>query len=186
MLRMPPSAYSCLAQSTMPLYFWGELPPCWICSRHLIRSPGAITVVVKTPEIAPATNSCVLESSSSGVCCCNRFPMPKPKKLTAKIGATPVIGADMPLYSPRKPSRAIVFLAQSSVPAYSGAWPAGGIGIVCSRTLIVSSGQQCAPAALLPAILSRLEAFLTWPDEVGHYGSARVLSSSSTSFDGEK
>lgn len=42
---------------------------------------------------------------SSGVFCCNRLPRPKPKKLIANMGATPAIGADMPLYKPRKPSR---------------------------------------------------------------------------------
>lgn len=42
---------------------------------------------------------------SSGVFCCNRLPRPKPKKLIANMGATPAIGADMPLYRPRNPSR---------------------------------------------------------------------------------
>ena len=31
------------------------------------------------------------------------FPVPKPKKLKAKIGETPTIGAPIPLYNPRKP-----------------------------------------------------------------------------------
>lgn len=61
-----------------------------------MRSPGAMIDVVKMPENAPAANSCVLVSCSSGDFCCKRFPKPNPKKLMAKIGATPVNGADMP------------------------------------------------------------------------------------------
>lgn len=53
-------------------------------------------LVVKIPENAPAAKSCVLVNCSSGVFCCKRFPNPNPKKLIAKMGATPVNGADIP------------------------------------------------------------------------------------------
>lgn len=61
-----------------------------------MRSPGAIIEVVKIPENAPARNSCVRVSLSSGELICNRFPTPNPMKLIANIGATPAIGAPIP------------------------------------------------------------------------------------------
>ena len=60
---------------------------------HFILSPGAMIEVVNTPEIAPATASCLKFNSSSGCVCCNFFPNPNPAKLNAKMGATPMIGA---------------------------------------------------------------------------------------------
>lgn len=74
-----------------------NLPPCCTCKRHLIRSPGAMTEVVKIPENAPAQNNLLFDSGVSSSFCNNFFPTPKPKKLIAKIGATPAIGAVIPL-----------------------------------------------------------------------------------------
>lgn len=41
--------------------------------------------------------------TSSGVFCCSFLPRPKPKKQTANMGVTPMIGAAMPLYRPLNP-----------------------------------------------------------------------------------
>lgn len=46
--------------------------------------------------------------SSCGCFCCNFFPIPKPKKQMANIGATPATGAAMPLYKPKKPYNKII------------------------------------------------------------------------------
>lgn len=100
------------------------------CSKHLILSPGAMMAVVNTPDSIPAANNCgylkhtrrskkqqlagvkhlvTFISSvshvrmSSGVFCWSIFPSPKPKKHTANMGVTPMIGAAMPLYRPRTP-----------------------------------------------------------------------------------
>lgn len=56
MLRIPPSLYSCLAQSTGPLYL-ASAADCWTCSKHLMRSPGAMITVEKTPATIPAPNN---------------------------------------------------------------------------------------------------------------------------------
>lgn len=88
-----------------------------------MRSPGAMMAVVNTPDNIPAANSCgylqykyilsprehmeELSTSydrettyvriSSGVLCCSFLPSPNPKKQTANMGATPMMGAAMPL-----------------------------------------------------------------------------------------
>lgn len=63
-----------------------------------MRSPGTIMIEVKMPENAPAQNNCdgVMFSCLSPEDKNIRFPSPKPKKLIANIGATPVIGAAIP------------------------------------------------------------------------------------------
>lgn len=63
----------------------------------MIRSPGAMMIVVNIPEKAPAAKSWVNESLSVGFFCCKCLPRPKPKKLNANIGAIPVSGAPMPI-----------------------------------------------------------------------------------------
>ena len=62
-----------------------------------MRSPGAIIAVVNTPARHPALNSWTALSSCSGVFCCRRLPMPKPKKHTANMGVTPMRGAAIPM-----------------------------------------------------------------------------------------
>lgn len=63
-----------------------------------MRSPGTIIIAVKIPEKAPAQNNCggdkfsLLLPVEENSC----LPSPNPKKLIAKIGATPVIGAAIP------------------------------------------------------------------------------------------
>ena len=47
-------------------------------------------------EKAPALKICSEVSLSLGSFCCSFLPMPKPKKLMAKMGVTPVIGAPIP------------------------------------------------------------------------------------------
>ena len=108
--------YSRLCTNTWPL----------TCRRHLMRSPGVMMAVVNTPDNIPAANSCgylqETESSrtvttrapetkssttwgravtyvriSSGVFCCSFLPNPNPKKQTANMGVTPMMGAAMPL-----------------------------------------------------------------------------------------
>ena len=70
---------------------------------HLILSPGAMIEVVNTPEIAPATASCRKFNSWSVWVCCSFFPNPKPAKLNANMGATPMIGAPIPsIHIPKK------------------------------------------------------------------------------------
>lgn len=79
-----------------PSYFW--LPRSCTCKIHLMRSPGTIIIAVKIPENDPAQNSrgAVKFSFLSSVEENSFLPSPNPKKLIAKIGATPVIGAAIP------------------------------------------------------------------------------------------
>lgn len=44
-------------------------------------------------------------STSSGCFCCSFFPKPNPKKHTANMGVTPMMGAAMPRYSPVMPCK---------------------------------------------------------------------------------
>lgn len=44
-------------------------------------------------------------STSSGDFCCSFFPKPNPKKHTANMGVTPMMGAAMPRYSPVMPCK---------------------------------------------------------------------------------
>ena len=44
-------------------------------------------------------------STSSGHFCCSFFPKPNPKKHTANMGVTPMMGAAMPRYSPVMPCK---------------------------------------------------------------------------------
>lgn len=44
-------------------------------------------------------------STSFGCFCCSFFPNPNPKKHTANMGVTPMMGAAMPLYSPLTPCK---------------------------------------------------------------------------------
>lgn len=54
------------------------------------------------------TSNITYVRSSCGCFCCNFFPIPKPKKQMANIGATPATGAAMPLYKPKKPYNKII------------------------------------------------------------------------------
>ena len=64
--------------------------------RHLILSPGAITMVDITPDNAPAAASWPGPSTSSGVFCCNLLPIALPRKQMAKMGEVATRGAPMP------------------------------------------------------------------------------------------
>ena len=68
------------------------------CRRHLTRSPGAITMVVITPDSAPAMASWAGPSTSPSRCC-KFFPIPKPMKLMEKEGMAITMGAPMPANS---------------------------------------------------------------------------------------
>ena len=64
---------------------------------HLIRSPGAIIAVVKIPENPPANPNWKAFNSELPVAPRIKvLPKSLPKKLRAKIGATPTNGAPMP------------------------------------------------------------------------------------------
>ena len=69
---------------------------CLTCKRHLILSPGAMTIVVITPDSAPAAANCPGLKASSGVVCWIFFPIPNPIKLMANIGVDATIGAPRP------------------------------------------------------------------------------------------
>ena len=87
-----------------------------------------------------------------GLDCCNFFPKSFPKKLRAKMGETPTRGALIPLYRPLKtPSYLTVLATQSHMPVYMGFAPAVGMGIVWSRTLMVSKGWPDRTADTPPA-----------------------------------
>lgn len=90
-----------------------------------MRSPGAMMAVVNTPDSIPAAKSCgylqdtqldiitdehleklntpprdrevAYVRTSLGVFCCSFLPNPNPKKQTANMGVTPMMGAAMPL-----------------------------------------------------------------------------------------
>ena len=89
-----------------------------------MRSPGAMIAVVNTPDSIPAAKSCgylqdtqlgiitdehfdkinahqhreiTYVRTSVGVFCCSFLPNPNPKKQTANMGVTPMMGAAMPL-----------------------------------------------------------------------------------------
>ena len=61
----------------------------------MILSPGAMTMVVITPDKAPAAASCAGPSTLPSLCC-KFFPIPKPMKLMEKEGMAMTIGAPMP------------------------------------------------------------------------------------------
>ena len=89
---MPPLEYTILAQSQKPLYLALLLEPCSICSKHLIRSTGALINAVQKPDNMPALNNCPYVSLSTSVgepCVCNRTPSPYPAKQTAFTGIAP-------------------------------------------------------------------------------------------------
>ena len=94
--RINPIRNSLLVKRIIIYYFKRFKTKCSTCNMHFILSPGAMIEVVNTPEIAPATASCLKFNSSSGCVCCIFFPNPNPAKLSANMGATPIIGAPMP------------------------------------------------------------------------------------------
>lgn len=73
--------------------FFGK---CLTWRMHLMRSPGAIIIVVKMPENPPAADNWATLKSWLGWDF-NRFlPKSLPKKLRANMGATPTKGAAIP------------------------------------------------------------------------------------------
>jgi len=110
-LGMPPSFSRLVAQWTGPLYFAKDLDApgwVWTCKRHLIRSTGATTNVMKHAEIEPAQKRWLAGGIPPGFtffCPLSRycvalattcFPNPYAQKLKANKGVTITRGVPIP------------------------------------------------------------------------------------------
>uniref|UniRef100_A0A0E0BE40 Uncharacterized protein n=1 Tax=Oryza glumipatula TaxID=40148 RepID=A0A0E0BE40_9ORYZ len=122
---------------------------------HLMSSVGQARNETATPAPAPATTCWLTVSGAPGSERSTASIWPLTVKRRALKAATVASGAPIPLYRPLGPSAASVCLTASMAPANLGGCPGGGVGWLCSFTLMVSKGcptTSCAAPPTVPAV----------------------------------